>query len=139
MQVADDLLLQPNQMGVPLQTSSAFEGGGINSTPIIGKLDLKIDNYKDQEAFLLAPIDGCDVILGMPWHFKTHPVLDYVKKTLAFEAKGRKYFVTADAGDWHFSLANHIAIKKEIKASVSAYLIFARERSMSRESQTSSS
>ena len=47
----------------------------------------------------------------------------YLKKTLAFEAKGRKYFVTADAGDWHFPLANHIAIKKEIKSSVSAYLI----------------
>ena len=100
-------------MGVPLQTSSAFEGSGINSTPIIGKLDLKIENYKDQEAFLMAPIEGCDAILGMPWHFKTHPVPDYVKKTLAFEAKGRKYFVTADAGDWHFPLVITLQSRKK--------------------------
>ena len=86
----------------------------------------------------MARIEGCDVILGMPWHFKTHPTPDYVKKTLTFEVKGRKYFVNAATGDWHFSLVNHIAIKKEMKDSVSAYLIFARESSPSHESSSSS-
>ena len=56
-----------------------------------------------------------------------------------FEVKGKKYFVHADAGDWHFALANHIAIKKEIKDYVFAYLIFARERSPSNVSYSSSS
>ena len=93
VQVADDLQLQPNQLGLPLQTTSAFEGSGTNSTPIIGKLDLVIEKYKDQESFLLAPIEGCDVILGMPWHFKAHPTLDYVKKT-GFQSQGEEIFYT---------------------------------------------
>ena len=69
-----------------------FEESGTNSTPIIEKLDLKIDNYKDQEAFLLAPIEECDVILGTPLHFKTHPIPDYMKKTMPFEAKERIFY-----------------------------------------------
>lgn len=41
------------------------------------------------------------------------------------------HVVTADAGDWHIPIANHIAIKKEMKKCLSAYLIFARERNVS--------
>ena len=131
LETADDLQIQPNRLGTPIQASAAFKGKDTNSTPIIGKLNLKIDSYKDSESFLMAPLEGCDVILGMPWHFKMHPIPDYVQKTLSFEYKGMNHVVTADAGDWHIPIANHIAIKKEMKKCLSAYLIFARERDVS--------
>ncbi|MCO5581284.1 hypothetical protein L7F22_035163 [Adiantum nelumboides] len=121
-----------DRLGTPINTSSVFEGQRTSSTPIIGKLNLKIESYKDMESFLLAPLEGCDVILGMPWHYKLTPQPDFVarfcNKTLSFYFKEKQYNVTADAGDWHVPIANHIAIKKEIKKCVSAYLIFARER-----------
>ncbi|MCO5554765.1 hypothetical protein L7F22_008299 [Adiantum nelumboides] len=49
------------------------------------------------ESFLMAPLEGCDVILGMPWHYKLKPKPDYVRKTLSFEYKGKEHNVTTDA------------------------------------------
>ena len=62
LETADDLQIQPNRLGTPIQASAAFKGKDTNSTPIIGKLNLKIDSYKDSESFLMAPLEGCDVI-----------------------------------------------------------------------------
>ena len=85
----------------------------MNTTPIKGHLNLKIGKYKDKETFLLAPLDGCDVILGMPWHFRTHPIPDYVEKTLSFNFEGKPYVINADVGDWQIPIVkNHIAVKR---------------------------
>ncbi|MCO5569674.1 hypothetical protein L7F22_023390 [Adiantum nelumboides] len=84
----------------------------------------------------MAPIEGCDVILGIPWHYRIHPIPDFVEKTLTLPVEDKKNIVYADAGDWPYPLVSHISVKKEIKNCVSAYLIFAKERDMSKESMS---
>ncbi|MCO5558983.1 hypothetical protein L7F22_012574 [Adiantum nelumboides] len=61
--------------------------------------------YKDWESFLMALIEECDVILGVSWHYRIHPIPDFVEKTLTLTVEGKKIIVYADAGDWPSSLA----------------------------------
>ena len=135
LETADRLNIPSGRLGVPINSSSAFEGLTTTATPILGKMNLRMSAYKDRESFLLAPIEGCDVILGMPWHFRTHPIPDYVEKTMTFTHEGKEHKIPADAGDWAVPIVSHISVKKELKNSVSAYLIFARERKESSNSQ----
>ncbi|MCO5611380.1 hypothetical protein L7F22_065633 [Adiantum nelumboides] len=53
-----------DKLGTPVTSGSAFEGLTTNCTPVQEKLNLRIGMYKDRESFLMAPIEGCDVILG---------------------------------------------------------------------------
>ncbi|MCO5591935.1 hypothetical protein L7F22_045928 [Adiantum nelumboides] len=52
----------------------------------------------------MAPIEGCDVILGMPWHYRIHPIPDFVEKTLTLPVEDKKIIVYADADDWPYPL-----------------------------------
>lgn len=38
-------------------------------TPIIGKLRMHIQDYVDTDDFYIMSLPGCDVLLGMPWHY----------------------------------------------------------------------
>ncbi|MCO5605026.1 hypothetical protein L7F22_059203 [Adiantum nelumboides] len=136
LDTANRLNLSTNKLGTPVTSGSAFEGLTTNCTPVHEKLNLQIGMYKDHESFLMAPIEGCDVILGMPWHYRIHPIPDFVEKTLTLPIEDKKIIVYADAGDWPFPLVSHISVKKEIKNCVSAYLIFAKEKDMSKESMS---
>ncbi|MCO5591040.1 hypothetical protein L7F22_045016 [Adiantum nelumboides] len=100
LDITERLCLTPDRLGTPMNSESAFEGLTTNSTPAQGYLNLKIDKYADQESFLAAPVQGCNVILGMPWHYKIHSIPDFVIKKLSFKFKGQQYDVNADAGDW---------------------------------------
>ncbi|MCO5593851.1 hypothetical protein L7F22_047869 [Adiantum nelumboides] len=76
------------------------------TTPMQEKLNLRIGMYQDWVSFLMAPIEGCDVILGMSWHYRIHPISDFVEKILTLTVEGKKIIVYADAGDWPFPLCN---------------------------------
>ncbi|MCO5547753.1 hypothetical protein L7F22_001204 [Adiantum nelumboides] len=67
---------------------------------------------------------------------RIHPIPDFVEQTLTLPVEDKKIIVYADAGDWPYPLVSHISVKKEIKNCVSAYLIFAKERDMSKESMS---
>ena len=44
-----------------------FEGELVPVTPLIGKLRIHIQEYVDQEDFLISPLRHYDVVLGTPW------------------------------------------------------------------------
>ncbi|MCO5571213.1 hypothetical protein L7F22_024948 [Adiantum nelumboides] len=40
----------------------------------------------------------------MPWHYRIHPIPDFVEKTLTLPVEDKKIIVYADAGDWPYPL-----------------------------------
>ena len=128
LEMAQALKLKMEHMGVPIEANAAFEGGTANVTPIIGKLRIQVGDYKDQEEFLIAPISpGYDVLLGMPWHCKVHPMPNFRDKSLSFTFKNKHVVIDANASGSTIPIVNHIAVKKLIKKSPFAYMIFVKE------------
>ncbi|MCO5604404.1 hypothetical protein L7F22_058569 [Adiantum nelumboides] len=115
LDTANCLNLSTDKLGTPVTSGSAFEGLTTNCPPVQEKLNLRIGMYKDRESFLMAPIEGCDVILGMPWHYRIHPIPDFVEKTLTLPVEDKKIIVYADADNWSYPLVSHISVKKELK------------------------
>ena len=37
------------------------------------------------------PLEGCDVLLGMPWIYRVHGVLDTFNKTVTLEHRGKTH------------------------------------------------
>ena len=74
----------------------------------------------------------------MPWHFCVHPLPNFRTKSLTFNIKDKTYCIDANAFGSTIPIVSHIAIKKVIKKSIFAYLIFAKERDMSMSEHLSS-
>ena len=126
--MAKALKLKMEHMGVPIEANAAFEGGTANVTSIIGKLRIQVGDYKDQEEFLIAPTSpGYDVLLGMPWHCKVHPMPNFRDKTLSFTFKNKHVVIDANASGSTIPIVNHVATKRLIKKSPFAYMIFVKE------------
>lgn len=45
-------------------------------TPIIGKFCIYIIDFVDYEYFYTMPLQGCNILLGMPWFHTIHTNLD---------------------------------------------------------------
>ena len=98
LEMMDAIKLKMERMGVPIEANAAFEGGATNVTPIIGKLHIQVGDYNDKEEFLIAPTSaGYDVLLGMPCHFRVHPMPNYRDKTLTFSFKNKNVSIDASA------------------------------------------
>ena len=98
LEMANALKLKMEQMGVPIEANAAFEGGAAHVTPIIGKLRIQVGDYSDKEEFLIAPTSPVyDVLLGMPWYFRVHPMPNFRDKTLTFSFKNKNIVIDANA------------------------------------------
>ncbi|MCO5572127.1 hypothetical protein L7F22_025878 [Adiantum nelumboides] len=69
LELASKLGIRPKEMGYTAEAGLACPGHLESVTPIIGKLCLHIQSYVDAEEFYMKPLDGCDVLLGIPWMF----------------------------------------------------------------------
>ncbi|MCO5581634.1 hypothetical protein L7F22_035523 [Adiantum nelumboides] len=65
-ELASKLGIRPKEMGYTANAGMACSGHSESVTPIIGKLHLHIQSYVDAEKFYSMPLDGCDVLLGIP-------------------------------------------------------------------------
>ena len=74
--LAAKLGIRPEEMGLEGQADLECPGHSVPVTPILGKLRMHIQNYVDTEEFYIMPLEGCDVLLGMPWCHRKHAVLD---------------------------------------------------------------
>ena len=66
LDLASRLGVRPEEMGSLHEASMAAPRFAVSITPIIGKLRIHIQDYVDSEKFFIMPLDGCDVLLGMP-------------------------------------------------------------------------
>ncbi|MCO5561084.1 hypothetical protein L7F22_014705 [Adiantum nelumboides] len=61
------LEITPDRMGPPTEAVLAAPGRDVAITPVIGKLRLHCQGYLGHEDFYIMPLEGCDVLLGIPW------------------------------------------------------------------------
>ncbi|MCO5610115.1 hypothetical protein L7F22_064350 [Adiantum nelumboides] len=54
-------------MGPPAEAVLAAPGRDVAITPVIGKVRLHCQGYLGHEDFYIMPLEGCDVLLGIPW------------------------------------------------------------------------
>ncbi|MCO5569060.1 hypothetical protein L7F22_022766 [Adiantum nelumboides] len=63
---------------VPLaEAVLAAPGRDVAITPLICKLQLHCQGYLGHEDFFIMPLEGCDVLLGIPWYHKNNAMVDY--------------------------------------------------------------
>ncbi|MCO5570686.1 hypothetical protein L7F22_024413 [Adiantum nelumboides] len=75
LELASKLGIRPEEMGYTAEEGLACLGHSEVVTPIIGKVRLNIQSYVDVEEFYIMPLDGCDVLLGIPWMFRVQGIM----------------------------------------------------------------
>ncbi|MCO5584150.1 hypothetical protein L7F22_038073 [Adiantum nelumboides] len=65
-ELAARLEITPDRMGPPAEAVLAAPGRDVAITPVIGKLRLHCQGYLGHEDFYIMPLEGCDVLLGIP-------------------------------------------------------------------------
>ena len=82
-ELATQLGIRSEEMGAIHEASLAAPRHSIAVTPIIGKLRLHVPGYVDSEDFYIMPLEGCDVLLGMPWCHKVRAMVDTFNRKIA--------------------------------------------------------
>ncbi|MCO5591575.1 hypothetical protein L7F22_045562 [Adiantum nelumboides] len=80
-------------MGYTAEAGLACPGHTEVVTLIIGKLHLHIQSYVDVEEFYIMPLDGCDVLLGIPWMFRVQGIMDAYNKKIIVQSRGKTYIL----------------------------------------------
>ncbi|MCO5551789.1 hypothetical protein L7F22_005291 [Adiantum nelumboides] len=89
--------IKTDEMGPAYTTSMAAPGHEVAVTPLIGKLRLYIQGYVDHEEFYIMPLEGCDVLLGIPWFYNHKALLDSFNKTVTLEITDEDFVEPYDA------------------------------------------
>ncbi|MCO5564784.1 hypothetical protein L7F22_018452 [Adiantum nelumboides] len=127
-QLAEKMGIKTDEMGPAYTASMAAPGHEVAVTPLIGKLQLHIQGYVGHEEFYIMPLEGCDVLLGMPWFYNQKAVLDSFNKTvLDVKLKGESV-----------PLVSASAVPRLMKQHISTYLIYVKERDETESSNLSS-
>ncbi|MCO5582838.1 hypothetical protein L7F22_036738 [Adiantum nelumboides] len=88
-ELAEKMGVKTNELGPAYTASMATPGHEQAVTALIGKLRLHIQGYVGHEEFYIMPLEGCDVLLSMPWFYKHKAVLDSFNKTVTLEIMER--------------------------------------------------
>ena len=78
--LASKLEIRAEEMGTLHEATMAAPGLSMPMTPIIGNLRLHIQDYVDAEDFYIMPLEGCDVLLDMPWFHKVKALADFFEE-----------------------------------------------------------
>ncbi|MCO5574692.1 hypothetical protein L7F22_028482 [Adiantum nelumboides] len=116
----------------------AAPGHEVAVTPLIGKLRLHIQGYVGHEEFYIMPLEGCDVLLGMPWFYNHKAVLDSFNKTVTLEIRSRKIVLDVKLKGESVPLVSASVVPRLMKQHISAYLIYVKERDETESSNLSS-
>ena len=88
-ELATQLGIRSEEMGAVHEASLAAPRHSVAVTPIIGKLGLHVQGYVDSEDFYIMPLEGCDVLLDMPWCHKVRAVVDTLNRKISLTHKGK--------------------------------------------------
>lgn len=98
-ELAQSLGIATEDKGEAQEALGAFKCHEEKVYPLVGKLRIHIQGYLDHLSFMIAPIQGADVILGMPWHKQVNPRIDYAKNILTIQHKGRDVSISAGVSE----------------------------------------
>ncbi|MCO5589307.1 hypothetical protein L7F22_043273 [Adiantum nelumboides] len=125
------------EMGYTAEAGLACPGHTKAVTPIIGKLRLHIESYVVAEEFYIMPLDGCDVLLGIPWLFRVQGIMDAYNRKIIVQSKEKTLILDENLKGESIPTISTSAITSVMKKHLSAYLVFAREVSDCEESNLS--
>ncbi|MCO5570860.1 hypothetical protein L7F22_024589 [Adiantum nelumboides] len=100
-ELASKLGIRSEEMGYTAEFGVACPGHTEAVTPIIGKLRLHIQSYVDTEEFYIMPLDGCDVLLGIPWLFHVQGIMDAYNKKITKQSRGKTHSGCIIEGDYN--------------------------------------
>ncbi|MCO5571715.1 hypothetical protein L7F22_025462 [Adiantum nelumboides] len=124
--LAAKLGIRSEEMGLEGQADLACPGHSVPVTPILGKLRMHIQSYVDTEEFYIMSLEGCDVLLGMPWCHRKHAVLDAFNRKITLVHRDRTLTLDVKLKGESVPVASASAISSVMKSHLSAYLIFAK-------------
>lgn len=124
--LAAKLGIRPEEMGPVGQADLACPGHSEPVTPILGKLRIHIQSYVDTEDFHIMPLEGCDVLLGIPWCHRKHAVLDTFNRTITLVHRDKTHVLDVKLKGESVPVVSASAITSVMKNHLSAYLIFAK-------------
>ena len=97
-------------------------------TPMIGKLQIHIQNFVDTYEFYIMPLPNCDVLLGIPWHYDHKVVIDTFAKTITIYHRGKTKTLKVSSKAESIPIVTASAISSIMKNHISAYLIFVKDK-----------
>ncbi|MCO5586851.1 hypothetical protein L7F22_040796 [Adiantum nelumboides] len=130
--------IKTDEMGPAYTASMAASGHEVAVTPLIGKLRLHVQGYVGHEEFCIMPLEGCDVLLGMPWFYNHKAILDSFSKKVTLEIMGRKIVLHVKLKGETVPLVSASAVPRLMKQRIFAYLIYVKERDETQSSNLSS-
>jgi len=91
----DDFISEPfvESLGLELLSSHyivtiAFKNQKYNCTKEVHDVNFSIKSFLQARIFLVAPLQGIDIILGMPFRKEFNPHIDYTTHTITFDYEG---------------------------------------------------
>ncbi|MCO5554277.1 hypothetical protein L7F22_007805 [Adiantum nelumboides] len=93
----------------------AYPGHSEAVTPILGKLRLHIQSYVDAEEFHIMPLQDCDVLLGIPWCYRLHAVVDTFHRKITLVHRGKNHVLDVKLKGKSVSIVSASAISSVIK------------------------
>ena len=126
-ELASKLGIRAKEMGPMVEAGLACLGHSECVTPIIGKLRLHLQSYVDSEEFHIMPLEGCDVLLGIPWSYRVHAVVDVHNKKISLVHKGKTHVLDVKSKGDSVPVVSALAISSLMKSHLSVYLVFAKD------------
>ncbi|MCO5583478.1 hypothetical protein L7F22_037389 [Adiantum nelumboides] len=126
-ELASKLGIRAEEMGMTGEAGLACPGHSEAVTPILGKLRLHIQSYVDAEEFHIMPLQDCDVLLGIPWCYRLHAVVDTFHKKITLVHRGKTHVLDVKLKGESVPVVSASAISSVIKNHLFAYLAFAKE------------
>ena len=82
-----------------------------------------MQDYSDNEDFIVSPLEGKDVILGAPWFHRMYAKLEYPSRDITISCRGRKITLKTEAKGNTIPIVSSNSAQKSMKSSLFAYLI----------------
>ncbi|MCO5566283.1 hypothetical protein L7F22_019959 [Adiantum nelumboides] len=126
-ELASKLGIRVEEMSMMGEAGLACPSHSEPVTPILGKLRLHIQSYVDEEEFHIMLLQDCDVLLGIPWCYRLHAVMDTFHKKIILVHRGKTRILDVKLKGEFVPVVFASAISAVIKNYLFAYLIFAKE------------
>ena len=85
------------ELGHVLKAHGSFKVQEVLVTPLIGKLRLHVQGYKDSEDFYVDPLVHKDVILGAPWFHNVYGTLEFPSRVITLKNREKEIRIKTEA------------------------------------------
>lgn len=124
-ELAQRLRITMEDLGPALDISGPFTWLEVPITSLIGKIRLHVQEYTDNEEFIVSPLNNKDVILGAPWFHRMYAKLEYPSRDITITcSRGRKIILKNKAKGNTIPIVSSDSVQKIMISSLFAYLIF---------------